>query len=132
MTNEQQMVLEFHQKFNGLISPKPTTLSEFGTKYHELRVRLIKEELTEYEYALAAGDLVGIADALGDLKYVIEGAAVSHGIDLDPIFREIHRSNMTKTGGGKDAGGKILKGPDYEPPILAPLLQAQVEDESGL
>ena len=71
-------------------------------------------------------DLVGAADALGDLEYVVNGAAIGMGIPLPEVVEEIHRSNMTKLGAdGKPiyrADGKILKGPDYEPPRIRDLL----------
>lgn len=62
------------------------------------------------------------ADALGDLLYVVFGAAVTFGIDMGPIFDEIHRSNMTKIGGPVRPDGKRLKPATYEPPNLKPLL----------
>ena len=46
------------------------------------------------------------------------GAAVEMGVDLEPVFAEVHRSNMSKDG-GKDAGGKVLKGPSFTPPNIA-------------
>src|SRR2546429_6004229 len=36
-----------------------------------------------------------------DLLYVVYGTAVSYGIDMNPVFREVHRSNMSKVGGYK-------------------------------
>jgi predicted HAD superfamily Cof-like phosphohydrolase len=122
MTREQQKVLDFHRKFNGPVQDRPSLCTP---EVSELRVALIREELKELEDAIADNDLVAVADALGDLKYVVEGAAVSFGIDLEPVFDEIHRSNMTKTA-VKNELGKIQKGPDYEPPVLAPFLEQQI------
>ncbi len=116
-------VLEFHETF-GHPAPEQLTLLDDGRQ--QLRVDLIQEELDEYKEALAAGDIVAVADALGDLDYVVNGAAIEHGIVLPVITAEIHRSNMTKLGpDGKPIyreDGKILKGEGYEPPKLAPLL----------
>ena len=71
-------------------------------------------------------DLIETADALGDLKYVVEGAALVFGIPLEPVFMEIHRSNMSKLGtDGKPIyreDGKVLKGPNYTPPNVAAVL----------
>lgn len=83
----------------------------------------IREELEEYRGAARRGDLVGIADALADLAYVVIGAAVAHGLTRFPeIFAEIHRSNMSKLGVDGNpllrADGKVLKSPDYSPPDL--------------
>ena len=91
----------------------------------QLRLRLIKEELDELQEAFLARDVVQIADALGDLRYVVDGAACACGIDLEPVSREIQRSNMTKAGGHKDAGGKWIKPATYEPPQLAGVLAGQ-------
>lgn len=62
--------------------------------------------------------LLDTADALGDLIYVIVGAAISWGIPLEPVLAEIHRSNMTKIGGEKREDGKILKPEGYTPPDI--------------
>ena len=40
-------------------------------------------------------DLIGIADALADIVYVVYGTALTYGIDLDSVLREVHRSNMS-------------------------------------
>ena len=53
---------------------------------------------------------IKIADALADLLYFIYGTAVAYGIDMESVFLEIHRSNMTKI---RPAGGgdkKAVKG----------------------
>ena len=71
-------------------------------------------------------DLVGAADALADLVYVIYGMALETGIDLPAVLCEVQRSNMSKLGAdGRPiyrADGKVLKGPDYRPPNLAAVL----------
>jgi predicted HAD superfamily Cof-like phosphohydrolase len=62
-----------------------------------VRVHLIAEEgVAEFALAIANRDIVKMADALGDLAYVLFGAAVTYGIPLEEVFDEIHRSNMTK------------------------------------
>lgn len=154
----QSLVRQFHERFGAPAAERPTLIPDDRAR---LRVRLIAEELQEY--ARAAGlqmdvllvdnnpmspvdavgepvhaDLVEVADALGDLLYVVFGSGVEHGLHLDPVFREIHRSNMTKDGGGADSGGKILKGPRYEPPNLQGLIADQqagkvpkIEEQDG-
>jgi len=72
--------------------------------------------------AVAEPNKVKVADALGDLLYVVYGAALEWGIPLDDVVAEIHRSNMTKDVGATRADGKITKGPGYEPPDLAAVL----------
>ena len=120
----QAMVRQFHEVFGLSIGATPSLA--IGETTHRLRVGLIDEELNELNLALDQEDIVAVADALGDLAYVVFGAAITYGIDLNAVVAEIHRSNMTKLGDdGKPvrrADGKVLKGPRYEPPVLGPLL----------
>jgi predicted HAD superfamily Cof-like phosphohydrolase len=67
-------------------------------------------------------DIVAAADALADLEYVSKGSAVTWGIPLSEVFDEVHRSNMTKVGGGRRADGKILKPATYSPPQIGRVL----------
>jgi predicted HAD superfamily Cof-like phosphohydrolase len=88
-----------------------------------LRLRLISEEFGELQEAIMKRDLVATVDALADLEYVVKGTAVSYGIDMEPIFNEIHQSNMSKL--RENLEGKILKGRDYRPPDIRTILEAQ-------
>src|SRR5690606_37889754 len=65
-------------------------------KIINLRLDLIEEEFGELWAALHRGDPVAVADALADLLYVTYGTAVACGIEIAPIWREVHRSNMAK------------------------------------
>jgi predicted HAD superfamily Cof-like phosphohydrolase len=122
MTKEQRMVLEFHKAFGITYNDTPT-LPELSVT--DLRLELIEEELDELVEAIGDGDLVAIADALADMKYVIDGAACAFGIDLEPIMEEVHRSNMSKVGGHKSASGKWVKPDTYSPANLKPILVSQ-------
>ena len=120
MNSQQLMVKEFHKMFGVLIRSSPGLVDE-ATR--ELRIRLIREELGEFEKAANDKDLVKIADALADLLYVTCGTGVSYGIDLEPVFKEVHKSNMSK--GDPDVrliNGKIQKAKNYRPPDLQPIL----------
>lgn len=88
------------------VADRPTMPTE---RIRELRLALIEEEFDELKKAIAARDLVAVADAIADLLYVTYGTAVACGIDIAPIWREVHRSNMAKEGGPTRADGKILK-----------------------
>lgn len=91
-----------------------------------LRHALIAEENEELKQAFIKGDVVEVADAIGDLLYVVLGAAVSCGIEIEPVFNEIHRSNMSKfIDGHRREDGKWVKGPSYSPANLAPILKEQ-------
>jgi predicted HAD superfamily Cof-like phosphohydrolase len=124
MTDEQSMVEEFHHKFDILVNRKPIIPGE-TTK--ELRVRLIQEEFDELNKAMAEENLVAVAKELADLLYVVYGTAVSYGIDMEPVFREVHRSNLSKVGGYKRTDGKWMKPPTYSPAGLEPILETQQE-----
>lgn len=120
MKTPYDMVREFHAKF-GVVNATQPDISQ----HRELRIKLIAEELDELLRALDANDITEVADALADLQYVVIGAALQWGIPLDRVFAEVHRSNMTKEGGGKRADGKILKGPGYESPDVAAVLRGE-------
>ena len=124
MTDEQSMVEEFHRKFDILVQTSPA-IPNGSTK--ELRVRLIQEEFDELKEALAQENLVAVAKEMADLLYVVYGTAVSYGIDMEPVFHEVHRSNLSKVGGYKRVDGKWVKPPTYSPPSLEPILEAQRE-----
>ena len=128
MNDEQMMVREFHERF-GLPSNSHPTWP--GEAMHRLRVLLIEEELAELRNAGEARSLVCTADALADLLYVVYGAAVTYGIDLEPVFREIHRSNMSKGGDHPvcRADGKVCKGEHYQAPRIAEALAAQTGEK---
>ena len=85
----------FHQTFGAPILAKPTIPS---TERCGLRVSLLAEELDELKEAIAANDLVEIADALCDLQYVLSGAVLEFGLGekFVDLFNEVQRSNMSK------------------------------------
>lgn len=71
-------------------------------------------------------DLPAVADALGDLFYVTQGAFLTFGINDAPVLAEIHGSNMAKIGGPIDpVTKKKLKPPGWTPPDVAGVLRAQ-------
>ncbi len=123
MTDEQSMVEEFHKKFDILVQTSPTDASE-DTK--RLRIRLIQEEFDELKESMAEGNLAALAKEMADLLYVVYGTAVSYGIDMEPVFREVHRSNLSKVGGYKREDGKWVKPPTYSPANIEPLLAMQM------
>lgn len=124
MTDEQKMVEEFHRKFEIVIQPTPADPAD-DTK--QLRIRLIQEEFDELKESMANGNLAGVAKEMADLLYVVYGTAVSYGIDMKPVFQEVHRSNLSKVGGYKRADGKWVKPPTYSPANLEPILNVQRE-----
>jgi maleylpyruvate isomerase len=98
--------------------------------------RLLHEEVDELTAAVAAGDLVEVADGLADILYVAYQAAHSFGIPIDEVFAEVHRSNLTKVpardrGIERRPGGKVLKPEGFSPPDLGPLLRPGTRPPAG-
>lgn len=120
--HEISSVEAFHQAFNLTLNHAPE--ANLGENIHLLRYHLMKEENEEYLEATKNGDLIEIADALGDMLYILCGTIVSHGLQdkMQAVFNEIQQSNMSKLGeDGKPIyreDGKVLKGPNYFKPNL--------------
>jgi predicted HAD superfamily Cof-like phosphohydrolase len=89
------LVAEFHKTFKHPILDKPEIPSDERCR---LRVALLAEELKELEVAILEKDIVGIADALCDLQYVLSGATLEFGLGekFNALFLEVQRSNMSK------------------------------------
>ncbi|MHB1524905.1 MAG: pyrophosphohydrolase domain-containing protein [Candidatus Dormibacteria bacterium] len=125
------MVDEFHQTYGLPVRTTPSL--DVGFRLQELRKSLMREELAEVCAAIDRGDLIEVADGLADLLYVVYGTALTFGIDLDAVVREVHRSNMTKLGpDGRPIyreDGKVMKGPGFELPRIAEVLN--LADKGG-
>ena len=127
MKNKIAAVHAFHTAFKLNIQNNPTvTISEERKK---LRFELMKEENEEYLEAAQNNDLVEVADALGDMLYILCGTIIEHGMQdkIEEVFNEIQRSNMSKLGeDGKpiyNEHGKVMKGPKYFKPDLSKFLK---------
>jgi len=122
MTNFE-MVREFHATFD---LPDRKTPGLLETDEQKLRLSLIEEEVDELKTGIFNKDIVEIADALTDILYVVYGAALCYGLDIDLCFKEVHRSNMSKLGSDGNPlyreDGKVLKGPNYSSPDLGAVL----------
>lgn len=104
----EEMVKEFMVKHDQFKQGIPTT--EIPCDVKLLRMRLIVEELGELFIAMHKGDLIGIADGLADLEYVVVGTAIAYGIPHEQVFQEVQRSNMSKSPlDSSNKGGKIEK-----------------------
>ena len=95
MKKQLEQVKAFHELFGAPILETPQIPS---AERWELRVKLIREELEELEDAFKANDLVAVADALTDIRYVLEGAYLETGMGGigEELFDEVQRSNMSK------------------------------------
>lgn len=120
-------VRTFHNAFAIKNNESPT--AEVDEKTILLRYKLMREENEEYLEAAQNGDLVEIADALGDMLYILCGTILSHGMQgkITEVFEEIQRSNMSKL--DKDGkpiyreDGKVLKSDQYFKPNIKAILE---------
>lgn len=126
MKRKIKAVAEFHKAFGLGISQD--LRADLGMEKNLLRYKLMREENEEYLDAASQGDLAEVADALGDMLYILCGTILEHGMQhkIEEVFEEIQRSNMSKLGpGGKPIyreDGKVLKGPDYFKPDIEAIL----------
>jgi len=103
--------------------------ADLGTQKNNLRFELMKEENEEYLEAVQNNDIVEIADALGDMLYILCGTILEHGLQhkIEAVFDEIQRSNMSKLGeDGKPIyreDVKVMKGQNYFKPNFEAILK---------
>lgn len=122
MRKQIDHVAKFHETFG--IGNEEHPNAEVGTETALLRYTLMREENEEYLEAARNGDLVEIADALGDMMYILCGTILKHGLQdiIEDVFEEIQRSNMSKLDeNGKPIyreDGKVLKGKNYFKPDI--------------
>lgn len=129
MQKQIQAVHAFHSAFGLGINHSPT--GDLGANKNMLRFNLMKEENEEYLEAVQNNDIVEIADALGDMLYILCGTILEHGLQhkIEAVFDEIQRSNMSKL--GEDGNpiyredGKVLKGPNYFKPNFETILSGE-------
>ena len=120
-------VAHFHEAFGIQNNAQPTAV--LSAADIQLRFDLMKEENEEYFEAAQNGDLVEIADALGDQLYILCGTILRHGLQykITEVFEEIQRSNMSKLAANGQpiyrADGKVLKSELYFKPDIAKILQ---------
>lgn len=126
MKNKIEAVKAFHTAFK--IGHRETPKADLGNEKNTLRFNLMKEENEEYLEAADNNDLVEVADALGDMLYILCGTIIEHGMQykIEEVFNEIQRSNMSKLGDNGEPiyreDGKVLKGPNYFKPNISEIL----------
>ena len=120
MKKQLDSVKQFHDTYKIGYSNDP--IADLGPKKNKLRFKLMREENEEYLDASNNNDIIEVADALGDMLYILCGTIIEHGMQdiIEPVFDEIQKSNMSKL--GKDGNpifredGKVMKGPNYFKP----------------
>lgn len=126
MKNKIEAVKDFHKAFK--IGYLETPKADLGQEKNMLRYKLMREENEEYLDAANDNDLVEVADALGDMLYILCGTIIEHGMQhkIEEVFNEIQRSNMSKLGEDGEPiyreDGKVLKGPNYFKPNIKEIL----------
>ena len=119
-------VKAFHTAFK--IGYREIPKADLGINKNELRFNLMKEENEEYLEAAKNNDLIEVADALGDMLYILCGTIIEHGLQhkIEAVFDEIQKSNMSKLGEDGQPiyreDGKVLKGPNYFKPNIDKIL----------
>ena len=120
MKKQLDSVKQFHDTYKIGYSNNP--IADLGPEKNKLRFKLMSEENEEYLDASNNNDIIEVADALGDMLYILCGTIIEHGMQdiIEPVFDEIQKSNMSKL--GKDGNpifredGKVMKGPNYFKP----------------
>jgi predicted HAD superfamily Cof-like phosphohydrolase len=102
------LVAEFHRTFKHPVLSLPAIPAEERCR---LRVALLSEELKELEVAILEKDIVGVADALCDIQYVLSGAILEFGLGekFKALFEEVQRSNMSKACNTEDEAQKTVE-----------------------
>jgi len=119
-------VRAFHDAFR--INNENIPVGIIEEKMYLLRYKLMREENEEYLEAAQRGDLVEIADALGDMLYILCGTILSHGLQhkIAEVFLEIQQSNMSKLDENGEPiyreDGKVLKSNRYFKPDIQRVL----------
>lgn len=127
MEKQIKAVQLFHESFGLGVKHEP--IADLGERINTLRFNLMKEENEEYFEAVQNNDIVEVADALGDMLYILCGTILEHGLQykIEEVFDEIQRSNMSKLGvDGKPIyreDGKVMKGPNYFKPNFEAILK---------
>lgn len=126
MKHQINSVKIFHKVYN--LSYKDSPVADIGIDKINLRFKLMEEENQEYLEAAKNDDIVEVADALGDMLYILCGTIIEHGMQdkIEEVFDEIQKSNLSKLGNdGKPIyrnDGKVMKGPNYFKPKISEIL----------
>ncbi len=91
-----------------------------------MQLSLIDEEYQEFRSAFHNEPYENELKELADLVYVCFQYAENMEWDLEEALDRVHKSNMSKLGLDgtpiRRSDGKVLKGPNYQPPVLNDLV----------
>lgn len=129
MSEYEQKVRDFHTAFGAEVD-RPFTADLLRLR-RTLIAEEVKELFAEIDRAVAELESTGQVGAatrrdmmkeMADVQYVLSGSWVTFGLPASEVFARVHDSNLSKLGpDGKPLrrdDGKVLKGPDYHPPML--------------
>ena len=126
MKHQIEAVKKFHEVYK--LNYKLAPIANIGKEKINLRFNLMSEENQEYLEAAINDDIVEVADALGDMLYILCGTIIEHGMQhkIEEVFDEIQKSNLSKL---DEKGqpiyredGKVMKGPNYFKPNISKIL----------
>ncbi|MBT3442692.1 MAG: nucleoside triphosphate pyrophosphohydrolase family protein [Flavobacteriaceae bacterium] len=126
MKHQIDSVKKFHEVYK--LNYKESPIAKLDLATINLRFNLMDEENKEYLEAAQNNDLIEVADALGDMLYILCGTIIAHGMQdkIEEVFDEIQRSNMSKLGNDGEPiyreDGKVMKGPNYFKPDFSKIL----------
>lgn len=134
MKKQIDAVEVFHKLFKHPVNNLPVANIPLERKI--LRFNLMKEENEEYLKAVQEDNLVEVADALGDMMYILCGTIIEHGLQnhIEAVFDEIQRSNLSKLGEDGQPiyreDGKVMKGPNYSKPNFRRIFEEEFRSET--
>jgi predicted HAD superfamily Cof-like phosphohydrolase len=124
---EAALVHEFMQKCGHPPRPHPASLDGCSERQHRFFIDNAAGEIEELREAYEAGDLAEVAKEACDVIYFLLHYLLMLGVDYHAVFREVHRSNMSKfnpeTGEVyRDEAGRVTKGPHFSPADIASIV----------
>ena len=78
MNKKLKAVQDFHEAFGLGVNHEP--IANLSEEKIQLRFNLMAEENEEYLEAAKNDDLIEVADALGDMLYILCGTILEHGM----------------------------------------------------
>ena len=130
-----QEALSFRETFGQPILGLFDTSNKELEDLFEMQLDLVEEECGEFfdaAYVCAsetenAAKRENVLKELSDLVFVCYQFAACYGLDLDEALARVYESNMSKLDENGQPiyreDGKVLKGPNYEPPNLSSLVK---------
>jgi len=133
MKRQLKQVQTFNESFGVVVNEEPTFLDQ---PTFELGVRLLKEEIEEYEKAHNEGDMVEVADGAVDILFIAIGIVIKNGLQdvIEELFDEVFLSNQSKLHNGKALlrdDNKVMKGKNYFKPEIKKILEKKYGKSYG-